>query len=465
MRSRRPRFVLWGVAILLLAGGCSGPANHVASTTASPVTSATGPATPAYVARTAPASPVGSQLTWMLSAVKALPLTPQVVDAHFDSTFLAQVGVAELNDVFGEFSSSSGATLVGILSESPTSLKAVVLLGGTKVTLTMAVDLAGLISGLLLAPVAPPPPTSWAQLDRELAAIAPDTSFLAARLSPAGTCIPIHRVASSTPRPLASMFKLFVLGALARQIAAGRVSWKQELTVQSALKSVGSVRASLQFSPVGTKVSVQETATKMISISDNTAADMLINLVGRSAVEAQVHRWSGSATLDDPFLTTREMFLLHYVDFPVLADRYLALAPDRRAAFLASSVDPLSLDQIRASTGPRDVDSIEWSASASDLCHAWAGLQRLAGQSRLAPIRGILSVNTGGIGLDRTRWPTVWFKGGSEPGVLTLGFLAKNDRGQTFVVVALTGDPAKALPPTATADLIALVKGAFGLVR
>jgi hypothetical protein len=33
---------------------------------------------------------------------------------------------------------------------------------------------------------------------------------------------------------------LFVFGALAHQIAAGRVSWNQELTVTDALKSPGS---------------------------------------------------------------------------------------------------------------------------------------------------------------------------------------------------------------------------------
>jgi len=63
------------------------------------------------------------------------------------------------------------------------------------------------------------------------------------------------------------MFKLFVLGALAHQIAAERVS------------------------------------------SDNTAADMLIHLVGRSAVQAQDRQWSDHAALNVPFLTTRELFL------------------------------------------------------------------------------------------------------------------------------------------------------------
>ena len=63
------------------------------------------------------------------------------------------------------------------------------------------------------------PPASWAQANRELAALAPDASLLAARVSPSGSCTPVHQVAASTARPLGSMFKLFVLGALAHQIA------------------------------------------------------------------------------------------------------------------------------------------------------------------------------------------------------------------------------------------------------
>jgi beta-lactamase class A len=43
----------------------------------------------------------------------------------------------------------------------------------------------------------------------------------------------------------------------------------------------------LQYEPEGTQISVLDAAAKMISISDNTAADMLIHLVGRSAVEAR----------------------------------------------------------------------------------------------------------------------------------------------------------------------------------
>jgi hypothetical protein len=92
-------------------------------------------------------------------------------------------------------------------------------------------------------------------------------------------------------------------------------------------------------------------------------------------------------------------------------------------------------------------------------------LQQLAAQPALAPLRPILSADNGGLGLDPAQWPTVWYKGGSEPGVLTLGYLATNSKGQTFVVVAMLSDPATALPPSAKAGLMAIVQGAFHLVR
>jgi hypothetical protein len=114
---------------------------------------------------------------------------------------------------------------------------------------------------------------------------------------------------------------------------------------------------------------------------------------------------------------------------------------------------------------PRDIDTIEWFASPDDICRAFAGLQQLAAQPRLAPLGSVLSANNGGVGLDPAQWPTTWFKGGSEPGGLTLGYMATNSKGQTFVVIAMLSDPAAALSPSAEAGLLAIVRGAFELVR
>jgi beta-lactamase class A len=460
----------------ILCAGLSGVlAVAVAGCTGSPGGTGQGRATTAAVpawaliSRTVPDAPVGRQLTWLLGALADLPLSQQVIRAHFDSGALAHISAEQFNSALAQPPAPGGASLIGLLSEGPVgdpvSLLAVAAFGSVTLTVDIAVDRAGLIDTLLFEPYQPPP-ASWAQADRELAGLAPDASLLAARVSPGGSCTPAHQVAAGTARPLGSIFKLFVLGALGHQIAAGRVSWNQPVTVTAQLKSLPS--GQLQNDPDGTQISVLDTAAKMISISDNTAADMLINLVGRSAVEAQDQQWSGHAALNLPFLTTREVFILKLSHWPALANRYIAANEAGRRALLTSTVDRTPLPALAAAhawTVPRDIDTLEWFASPEDICRAFAGLRQLASRPGLAPLGSVLSANDGGAGLDPARWPTVWFKGGSEPGVATLGYLATNSKGQTFVVVAMLSDPAAVLPPSAEAGLLAIVQGAFHLVR
>ena len=402
------------------------------------------------------------QLAWFLSSVPDAPLSQREIVSHFDASFLNSVSPAKINAVLAKLPATAGS-LIRLVAGNPSSLIAVVSFGTEMLNVSLSVDESGLIEGLRLAPFASV--SSWPQIDQTLAALAPKVSFLAARVSK-GSCQPVHQLASSTPRPLASEFKLFVLGALANQVATGRVGWNQLLTVENRLKSSGNPvgSGSLQFSPVGTKVSVQESATKMISISDNTAADMLINLVGRSAVQTEVRHWSNISELDVPFLTTREMLLLHYVNYPTLASGYLNRTPSERETFLESSVDRLSLSEIHESTEPRDIDKIEWFGSPDDICRTFVGLQQLSLQPKLSPIASIFTVNTGDLGLDPSQWPTVWFKGGSEPGVLTLGYMARNSRGQTFVVSAMLSNTTAALAPSASVALLEAVEGAFALM-
>jgi beta-lactamase class A len=259
------------------------------------------------------------------------------------------------------------------------------------------------------------------------------------------------------------MFKLFVLGALAHAVRAHRISWDQKVTVTAAVKTGGS--GTLQNAPDGTTLTVEQAAVKMIAVSDNTAADLLLGLVGRPGVEAQVRAWSTHAALDEPFLSVAELFALKYDAFPTLADRYLALPRSQRTAFLTQTVDEVPAGAEQAAGVPRDINSIEWFASADDLCRAFGGLAALEASPGLHPIDTILSTNDGGVGLSRGTWPRVWFKGGSESGVLTLGYLARDAQGHTDVVVALTEDPQAPLSQAAAVELLAVIKGAFGLLR
>jgi Beta-lactamase enzyme family len=197
------------------------------------------------------------------------------------------------------------------------------------------------------------------------------------------SCQPVHSIDPDTAAPFGSVLKLYVLHALAAAVASGKVGWDQPLTVTERLKSLPS--GVLQYEPDGTQPSVLDAATKMIAISDNTATDMLINLGGRSEVEAALTA-AGMAnpSLNLPFLTTRETFVLMLEQWPSLANRYLTANEAGRRALLANTVDRLPLPDaadVEALSTRGNVVGLGWLASASDICRAYASLAALAGRA------------------------------------------------------------------------------------
>ncbi len=117
------------------------------------------------------------------------------------------------------------------------------------------------------------------------------------------TAKPVHGVAADQPRSLGSLFKLYVLGAVAQEVKLGRLAWDDELTITDERKSLPS--GELQDRPDGSKVAVKDAAKLMISISDNTATDLLIDRVGKPVVEGVIRSWSSHADRNIPLLTTR----------------------------------------------------------------------------------------------------------------------------------------------------------------
>lgn len=411
-------------------------------------------------------TPAGVQASWLLKAANHLPISTTEIDAHFDTTFLGEVSPAQLN------SGLRGAGTLTFRSVKTSSADAIVFIGNsgtsTQYQVSMSVDAKGLISGLLIAAVVvfPPTPKSWSAFDAMAHSVAPKVRVLVAKVV-GNTCQTVHAVHATTAAPLGSSFKLYVLDALAKAVESGRVSWKQRLTITKQLKSLPS--GVLQNDPVGTRISVAKVAAEMISISDNTAANMLINLVGRNAVEAAtIATGMANPSLDNPFLTTRELFVLKLYHWPALAKQFRALQPSARVAFLTKSVDPIPLDELDAKpwTTPRDINTVEWFASPIDLCHVYAVLHGLAATPALSDVSKVLEINDGGIDLNSKLWPTVWFKGGSEPGVLTLNYLATTSTGSTYFVSVLAENSSAPIKETPAAiELLSAIKGAFALAR
>ena len=78
--------------------------------------------------------------------------------------------------------------------------------------------------------------------------------------------------------PAASTIKLPILIAFFQDLDAGKVSLDETLVMQRRLITGGS--GTMQYNSAGTKFSARETVTKMITISDNTATNMIIDRLG-----------------------------------------------------------------------------------------------------------------------------------------------------------------------------------------
>lgn len=86
--------------------------------------------------------------------------------------------------------------------------------------------------------------------------------------------------------PAASTIKVPVMVEVFTQLQAGRFDLERRVTLQSADKDYGS--GVLCDAPAGTSYTVSDLLEKMIDISDNTATNMLIRLVGRRDINRRM---------------------------------------------------------------------------------------------------------------------------------------------------------------------------------
>ncbi|BBC73093.1 class A beta-lactamase [Altererythrobacter sp. B11] len=248
---------------------------------------------------------------------------------------------------------------------------------------------------------------------------------------------------------IGSTFKLYVLSSLARSIREGRHRWDE--VVRLGEKSFPS--GELQGWPDGAPLTLQTLATLMISISDNTATDQLIRLLGREAVEAEIAA-AGHAKPrgNTPLLTTREMFALKAPSRAGLAADFQAGdTAVRRSVLERLAPEEVSLAEVNAAlaAGPRLL-GIEWFASTLDLTAVLRRLRDLGDPV----VMDILSVEPAASQAERARWAYIGYKGGSEPGVLNFTWLLRSRTGDWYALAMSWNIPEAALDQT-TFELLA----------
>ena len=205
-------------------------------------------------------------------------------------------------------------------------------------------------------------------------------------------------VEPDAPLAVGSTFKLALLAALRDQIDAKRRSWRDVVELREADRSLPS--GLLQEWPAGAPLTLYALAALMVSRSDNTATDALIDLVGRAAAEAHAPR-------NRPYLTTRELFTLKAPGNEAILASYREGGEGAKRAIL-TGLRALPLPRAEAyPTAPTALD-VEWFFSPKELCALMARVRDL-------PFMGI---NPGVA--DRAEWDRVAYKGGSEPGVLSM---------------------------------------------
>jgi hypothetical protein len=406
----------------------------------------------------AAATTAGEQLDWLVAASARAPLPDDEIRRHIAPSLLDGVGGPDgLN---AALAGVGPLTVRTILATRRDQAQAAVHSHTGDYLLTVHVDGAGLVHDLQLTPD-DARPTSWTEIDTELAGLGTRVSFAAAEIDPDGRCRIVHGVDAETQRPIGSAFKLYVLGALAQAVAEGQAAWDEPLAIRDEWKSLPS--GTMQLCPAGASFPLREFADLMISISDNTATDHLIHRLGRDAVQHQLslfgHR---KPQANVPFLTTKALFQLKVAPETARAQQYLALRQQDERAGAVLELERLPLPDVREIwPRPRNIDQIEWFASPADICRAYAGLLRLDQPE----VHHALSRNDDGLNLDVSQFPAVWYKGGSEPGVVTLHYLARTTDGRALATSLMMSDPTTAPDAlTLTAKAQSIIRSSFHLL-
>ena len=382
------------------------------------------------------------------------------VDALFSPAFLAQVPKAQVVAISEQLGAQFGKALAveGVAAKGPRA--GAVTLGFERGTLTLDLAVAAApphrIEGLVVTGSALKGDT-LAKVAQEIWGLPGEASLAVARLD--GTGPPAFSISHKSAQSMAvgSTFKTFILAELARQITAGTRKWSDVVTLDRRSLPSGL----LQDWPPGSPLTLHTLAALMIARSDNTATDMLLHTLGREKIEALLPTLGVKAPeRNRPFLSTLEAFALKTGD-PAFLKRWTDADQAGRRALLASDVSRIaagSIDLGKVAAGPSAIDTVEWFASTEDLVRTMDWLRRNAGEAAL----DILAINDG-IGAAAARdFAYLGYKGGSEPGVISMTFLVRTKAGRWSAVSGSWNDKAAKLDE---AKFVALMTRAVALLR
>jgi hypothetical protein len=359
---------------------------------------------------------------------------------YFSAGFLAAVPAEQLRAISDQFIAQHGKPLkiVGVEPKGANGATVKIEFEKAIATADISVESASpnkvvglLVKGFELKGDSP------AKIDAAFSALSGKAGYLVEKMGADGKGQQIAGRGVTQQFAIASTFKLYVLAELASQVQAGRRSWSDVVPIlENSYSSSGT-----QNWPRNTPVTLQTLATWMISVSDNTATDALIRVLGRSAVEEKLAT-IGHSDPDRalPLLTTVEAFALK--SNPALRTRFQKATELQQRELLNKEAEALKYERINMAelgSGPVAIDSIEWFASPADIANLMNNIRRTGNQTAL----DVMAVNKGIAPASAAKWKYLGYKGGSEPGVISMSFLAQSKAGDWYAISGSWNDPAK----------------------
>jgi beta-lactamase class A len=258
---------------------------------------------------------------------------------------------------------------------------------------------------------------------------------------------------------IGSSFKLYIFGTLVDEVNAGRR--RLDDTTLLRRDQVGPPHSEMADWPMGSPVTLYTLALKMISVSDNTATDHLIYLLGRERIERQMQAMGhGDPAVNRPLLSTREMTMLRDKNQNMPGRTYQKLDEPARRAFLAEHFRG-ALDYEKLDFDTAAYNLAEWYGSPMDLARALAWIQRNTNADKPAHLmRAILAVDPK-LKLDRAVWPFVGFKGGSESQLLAGNWLVEHRDGKWYTFHVFCNSPIEPVKPERMLPVIEQILGAI----
>ncbi len=369
------------------------------------------------------------------------------VEDYFTPSFLTAVPPTQLKAITSSLHTQYGKaiTVTGVNRNGPNSATLTVELERAIATVEITVESAApnKVAGLLATGFAVKG-DSIGKIEADFKALSGRGGFLVQKLDGSEAT----QLNAQQQFATGSTFKLYILAELASQIAAGQRKWSDVVPLDQRAYS----SSATQGWPRGTPVTLQTLATWMISVSDNAATDELIRVLGRDAVEKKLASIGHSAPDKAlPLLTTVEAFALK--SNAALRSRFEKASEAQQRDILDSQAAALSYDKIDLSqlgSGPVAIDSIEWSASPADIALLLNHLHRIDSKTAL----DIMAVNKGVAPASAAKWRYLGYKGGSEPGVIAMSFLAQSKAGDWYAISGAWNNPAIEVDNAAFAALM-----------